>query len=149
MGEPVLRLEIGGGLDGYSRQGERRHSWRWERVVWNHFRADVFQRHFGPAWQVPLPNYDMQRVLATRNPREASLMNGMVNVVLYFPRYMMITGITIMALAFYMTELRGMEKPDFEKIFASRVVAIYSGGSSGFFTGGIAGGVHVELCGDD
>jgi solute:Na+ symporter, SSS family len=64
----------------------------------------------------PAPNYDMQRVLATRNPREACLMNGMVNVVLYFPRYMMITGITILALAFWMPELRAMEKPDFEKL---------------------------------
>ena len=26
----------------------------------------------------PAPNYDMQRILATRNPREAWLMNGMV-----------------------------------------------------------------------
>jgi len=62
----------------------------------------------------PAPNYDMQRILATRNPREACLMNGMVNVALYFPRYLMITGITILALAFYMTDLRGMAKPDFE-----------------------------------
>ncbi|MEK7780232.1 MAG: sodium:solute symporter, partial [Verrucomicrobiota bacterium] len=30
----------------------------------------------------PAPNYDMQRILATRNPREACLMNGMVTVVL-------------------------------------------------------------------
>ncbi len=59
----------------------------------------------------PLPNYDMQRVLATRNPREASLMNGMVNVVLYFPRYMMIAGITVMALAFYMPDLRAWRSP--------------------------------------
>jgi solute:Na+ symporter, SSS family len=64
----------------------------------------------------PAPNYDMQRVLATRNPREACLMNGMVNVVLYFPRYMMITGITVLALAFCMTDLRAMDKPDFEKL---------------------------------
>jgi Na+/proline symporter len=64
----------------------------------------------------PAPNYDMQRVLATRNPREACLMNGMVNVVLYFPRYMMITGIAVLALAFWMPELRAMEKPDFERL---------------------------------
>jgi SSS family solute:Na+ symporter len=64
----------------------------------------------------PAPNYDMQRVLATRNPREACLMNGMVNVVLYFPRYMMISGITVLALAFWLPELRAMEKPDFEKL---------------------------------
>lgn len=64
----------------------------------------------------PAPNYDMQRVLATRNPREACLMNGMVNVVLYFPRYMMIAGITVLALAFWMPELRAMDTPDFEKL---------------------------------
>jgi len=62
----------------------------------------------------PAPNYDMQRILATRNPREASLMNGMVNLALYFPRYLMITGITVLALAFCMTDLRAMPKPDFE-----------------------------------
>ena len=64
----------------------------------------------------PAPNYDMQRILATRNPREACLMNGMVNLALYFPRYLMITGITILALAFCMTNLRAMDKPDFELI---------------------------------
>ncbi len=64
----------------------------------------------------PAPNYDMQRVLATRNAREASLMNGMVNVVLYFPRYLMIAGITVLALAFWMPELRAMDKPDFERL---------------------------------
>jgi SSS family solute:Na+ symporter len=62
----------------------------------------------------PAPNYDMQRILATRNPREASLMNGMVNLALYFPRYLMITGITILAFAFLMPDLHAMEKPDFE-----------------------------------
>jgi Na+/proline symporter len=64
----------------------------------------------------PAPNYDMQRILATRNPREACLMNGMVNLALYFPRYLMITGITVLALAFCMTDLRAMAKPDFELI---------------------------------
>lgn len=43
-------------------------------------------------------------------------MNGMVNVVLYFPRYMMITGITVLALAFCMPDLRAMETPDFERL---------------------------------
>jgi Na+/proline symporter len=56
----------------------------------------------------PAPNYDMQRVLATRSPREACLMNSMVNVVLYFPRYMMITGITVLALAFCMPQIQPM-----------------------------------------
>jgi Na+/proline symporter len=64
----------------------------------------------------PAPNYDMQRVLATRDTREASLMSGMVNVVLYIPRYFMVTGLTVLALAFFMPQLRGMAKPDFEEL---------------------------------
>ena len=62
----------------------------------------------------PAPNYDMQRILATRNPREAGMMNGMVNLVLYFPRYLMIAGITVMALVYWMPGLHGTQKLDFE-----------------------------------
>lgn len=64
----------------------------------------------------PAPNYDMQRVLATRTPREACLMNGMVNLVLYFPRYMMITGITVLAIAFSMDEMRTLKTDQFEEL---------------------------------
>jgi Na+/proline symporter len=64
----------------------------------------------------PAPNYDMQRVLATRNTREASLMSGMVNVVLMFPRYLMIAGLTVMALVFFMPQLHAQAKPDFEEL---------------------------------
>ncbi len=56
----------------------------------------------------PAPNYDMQRVLSTRGPREAALMSSTVNVVLFFPRYMMITGLTVLALAFYAPHLAEM-----------------------------------------
>lgn len=64
----------------------------------------------------PAPNYDMQRILATRNTREASLMSGMVNVVLMFPRYFMIAGLTVMALVFFMPQLAGKAQPDFEEL---------------------------------
>jgi Na+/proline symporter len=65
----------------------------------------------------PAPNYDMQRVLSTKGPREAALMSSTVNVVLFFPRYMMIMGLTILALAFYTPDLAAMgEKLDLEKI---------------------------------
>jgi len=72
----------------------------------------------------PSPNYDMQRVLATRNSREASLMSATVNVALYFPRYMLIAGLTILALVPLQDTLVQMwgaavqagEKPDFEQI---------------------------------
>jgi len=65
----------------------------------------------------PAPNYDMQRILSTRSPREASLMNAWVNVVLIFPRYFLITGLTILALVFYSDSLRAMgSNLDFEMI---------------------------------
>ena len=65
----------------------------------------------------PAPNYDMQRILSTKSPREASLMSAWVNVVLIFPRYIMITGLTILALVFYSDRVRAMgSNIDFEMI---------------------------------
>ncbi len=60
----------------------------------------VLQSAAGPA-----PNYDMQRVLATRSPKEAAKMNWLVSIVLYVPRYMMITGLTVLALVYFSHEL--------------------------------------------
>jgi Na+/proline symporter len=85
----------------------------------------------------PSPNYDMQRVLATRNPREACMMNGMVCVVLYLPRYLMITGITVLALAFCMPELRSMDKPDFEKLLPIVLTQYVPTGVVGFLLAGL------------
>lgn len=65
----------------------------------------------------PAPNYDMQRVLATRSPKDAAKMNWFVNIVLFFPRYMMISGITVLALAHFSPELKAMgQNIDFEMI---------------------------------
>ena len=65
----------------------------------------------------PAPNYDMQRVLATRSPKEAAKMSGFVSLVLFFPRYMMIAGLTILALVFLSPQLKTMgANIDFEMI---------------------------------
>jgi len=65
----------------------------------------------------PAPNYDMQRVLSTRSPKEAAMMSGFVNVVLLFPRYFMIGGLTMLALVFFNDELNQMgDAVDFEQI---------------------------------
>jgi SSS family solute:Na+ symporter len=56
----------------------------------------------------PAPNYDMQRILSTKNPVEASKMSGMVNIALFFPRYMMIAGLTVLALGFYIPQIKAM-----------------------------------------
>lgn len=65
----------------------------------------------------PAPNYDMQRVLSAKTPIEAAKMSWFVNVVLIFPRYMLISGLTVLALVFFMDELRDMGTAvDFEQI---------------------------------
>lgn len=71
----------------------------------------------------PAPNYDMQRVLSAKTPRDAALMSGFVNVVLLVPRYMLITGLAVLALVFFTDDLNAMgSKVDFELIlpFAMR-----------------------------
>ncbi|MDO3387556.1 sodium:solute symporter family protein [Gilvimarinus sp. SDUM040013] len=65
----------------------------------------------------PAPNYDMQRILSARSPTEAAKMSGFVNVALFFPRYMLIAGLTVLALVFFMDELNAMGPDvDFEQI---------------------------------
>lgn len=65
----------------------------------------------------PAPNYDMQRVLSAKTPIEAAKMSWLVNVVLIFPRYMLISGLVVLALVFFMDDLRAMGPGvDFEQI---------------------------------
>jgi SSS family solute:Na+ symporter len=65
----------------------------------------------------PAPNYDMQRILSARTPKESALMSWFVSVVLYFPRYLMITGICVLGLVFYSGQLHAMGADvDFEQI---------------------------------
>ena len=47
----------------------------------------------------PAPNYDMQRILAARSPREAGMMSGIVSAAL-FPRWILIAAITLIGLKF-------------------------------------------------
>lgn len=71
----------------------------------------------------PAPNYDMQRVLSARTPKEAAKMSGLVSLVLLVPRYMLITGLTVLALVFFSDELNAMGAAvDFELVlpFAMR-----------------------------
>jgi len=71
----------------------------------------------------PAPNYDMQRVLSARTPKEAAKMSGFVSLVLLIPRYMLIAGLTVLALAFFSGDLNSMgEAVDFEMVlpFAMR-----------------------------
>lgn len=64
----------------------------------------------------PAPNYDMQRILAAKSPREAAMMSGLVTVVLFVPRYFMIAGITVLALAFMRGDVTHGAKFDLEQV---------------------------------
>jgi Na+/proline symporter len=62
------------------------------------------------------PNYDMQRILAAKSPREASLMSAIVSVCLV-PRWILIGGITLLGLVFVTPEFRKMgDNIDFETV---------------------------------
>ncbi len=93
----------------------------------------VLQSMAGPA-----PNYDMQRVLSTRTPREAAKMSGFVNIVLIFPRYMLITGLTILALVFFSDELNSMgDAVDFEQILPFAIQNFVPTGLVGLLIAGL------------
>ncbi len=65
----------------------------------------------------PVPSYDMQRILATRSPKEAAKMSGIVSLVLFVPRYLMIAGLTILALVYFSGEIKSMgNNIDFEMV---------------------------------
>lgn len=86
----------------------------------------------------PAPNYDMQRVLATKNPKEAAKMSGFVSVVLFFPRFMMITGLTVLALVFLLPQLKAMgPNIDFEMILPYALRSLIPVGLVGLLLAGL------------
>jgi hypothetical protein len=70
----------------------------------------------------PAPNYDMQKILATRSPREASLMSGFVSVILNPIRYILITGLAVLGLIYFdKLDLISGGRLDFEQILPSAI----------------------------
>jgi solute:Na+ symporter, SSS family len=83
------------------------------------------------------PNYDMQRVLATRNPREASLMSAIVSVCLV-PRWIMIGGITLLGLSYLTPVFRGMgDQIDFELVLPYVINNFLPAGLMGLLLAGL------------
>lgn len=86
----------------------------------------------------PAPNYDMQRILATRNPKEASKMSSLVNVVLNPSRYFMVAGLTILALVNFDKLYTGsLTQPDFESILPEVLATYVPVGLLGFLLAGL------------
>jgi Na+/proline symporter len=86
----------------------------------------------------PAPNYDMQRILSAKDPREASMMSAWVNIVLTPPRYFLVIGLTVLAAAFYGPNLRAMGTDmDFELVLPYALGRFVPVGLLGFLIAGL------------
>ncbi|MBN1187487.1 MAG: Na+:solute symporter [Bacteroidales bacterium] len=86
----------------------------------------------------PAPNYDMQKILATRSPKEAAKMSGFVSVVLNPARYLMITGFVVLGLIFFdKLDLLVNGKTDFEQILPSAINEFVPAGLLGLILAGL------------
>lgn len=89
----------------------------------------------------PAPNYDMQKVLSTKSPKEASKMTGFVSLVLLPVRYSMIIGLTVLALLYYnsLDLSDGMGHTDFERILPGAINSFLPVGILGLVLTGLLG----------
>jgi Na+/proline symporter len=86
----------------------------------------------------PAPNYDMQKILATRSPKEASLMSGFVSVILNPVRYILITGFAVLGLIYYdKLDLIAGGRLDFEQIMPSAINEFVPVGLTGLILAGL------------
>jgi len=89
----------------------------------------------------PAPNYDMQKILSTRSPEEASKMSGFVNIILLPIRYTLIVSLTILGLLYYhqMNLKDGAGATDFERILPAVINNFLPVGLVGLILAGLLG----------
>lgn len=86
----------------------------------------------------PAPNYDMQKILATKSPSEAAKMSGFVSAVLMPVRYLMIAGFAALAIIYYdQLNLMVAGKIDFEQILPSTINQFVPTGLLGLLLAGL------------
>jgi Na+/proline symporter len=87
----------------------------------------------------PAPNYDMQKILATRSPREAGMMSGFVSIILMPVRYLMIAGFAVLGLIYYnqLDLVVGNRRIDFEQILPSAINQFVPSGLMGLLLAGL------------
>ncbi|NQT25018.1 Na+:solute symporter [candidate division KSB1 bacterium] len=96
----------------------------------------------------PAPNYDMQKILATKSPKEAAKMSGFVSVVLNPIRYFMITGFVVLGLLFYnRLDLISGGKLDFEQILPSAINEFVPIGLLGLILAGLLAAFNGTFAG--
>lgn len=96
----------------------------------------VFAAAAGPA-----PNYDMQKILSTKSPKEASKMTGFVSIILLPVRYAMVIGLTVLGLLYYnqLNLSNGNGGVDFEKILPGAINNFLPVGILGLVLTGLLG----------
>jgi Na+/proline symporter len=89
----------------------------------------------------PAPNYDMQKILSTRSPEEASKMSGFVNIILLPIRYTLIISLTALGLIYYhqMNLCDGAGGIDFERILPAVINNFLPAGLVGLLLAGLLG----------
>jgi SSS family solute:Na+ symporter len=90
----------------------------------------------------PAPNYDMQKVLSTRSPQEASKMSGFVSIILLPVRYTMVIGLTVLGLLYFKQIYGDLQTPrgtDFEKILPATINNFLPVGLMGLVLTGLLG----------
>lgn len=88
----------------------------------------------------PSPGYDMQRILATKTPKESALMSGLVTITL-IPRWIMIMGITLIAVKFFIPEMQAMgSSVDYEQILPFVIRRFLPAGLLGLILAGLLAG---------
>ena len=88
----------------------------------------------------PAPNYDMQKILSTRSPKEASKMSGFVSIILLPIRYSMIIGLTVLGLLYYkQLDIISPGGVDFEKVLPSTINNFLPAGILGLVLTGLLG----------
>jgi Na+/proline symporter len=96
----------------------------------------------------PAPNYDMQKILSTRSPKEAAKMSGFVSVVLMPVRYFMIAGFAVLALLSYdQLHLIVAGRVDFEQILPSAINQFVPAGMLGLLLAGLLAAFNGTFAG--
>jgi Na+/proline symporter len=86
----------------------------------------------------PVPNYDMQRILATKSPKDAAKMSGLVSLVMFFPRYMMVAGLSILAIVYMGPDIQAQGTQfDFEQILPFAINNFVPVGLTGLLIAGL------------
>jgi SSS family solute:Na+ symporter len=96
----------------------------------------------------PAPNYDMQKILSTKSPKDAAKMSGFVSVILMPTRYFMIAGFAILGLLFYdRLDLIVGGHIDFEQILPSAISEFVPLGFMGLLLAGLLAAFNSTFAG--